>query len=128
MNLLRLFPMPHRIGLWPPTCVRAKSLQSCPTLRPYGLQVDLQAFLSLGFSKQEFWSGLPFPPPRYLPHPEIEPTSLVYPTLAGRFFTTSITRHRSVIISGHQFPHLYTGAAMKILSHFGYLLLYSKSW
>ena len=84
MNLLRLFPMPHRIGLWPPTCVRAKSLQSCPTLRPYGLQVDLQAFLSLGFSKQEFWSGLPFLTLGDLPNPGIKPMS---PALASGFFT-----------------------------------------
>ena len=37
------------------------------------------------FSRQEYWSGLPFPPPGDLPDPRIEPTS---PALAGRFFTT----------------------------------------
>ena len=44
-----------------------------------------QAPLSMGFSRQEYWSGLPFPPPEDLPNPEIEPISL---ELAGRFFTT----------------------------------------
>ena len=45
-----------------------------------------QARLSMGFSRQEYWSGLPFPPPRDLPDPGIEPTSLVSPALAGRLF------------------------------------------
>ena len=48
-----------------------------------------QAPRSLGFSRQEHWSGLPFPPPRDLPDPGIEPESLMSPALAGKFFTTS---------------------------------------
>ena len=44
-----------------------------------------QAPLSVGFSREEYWSGLPFPPPGNLPNPGIKPAS---PTLAGRFFTT----------------------------------------
>ena len=50
-----------------------------------------QAPLSIGFSRQEYWSGLPCPPPGGLPHPEIKPASLMSPALAGRFFTTSTT-------------------------------------
>ena len=50
-----------------------------------------QAPLSIGFSRQEYWSGLPFPSPGDFPDPEIEPTSLVSPALAGRFFNTSAT-------------------------------------
>ena len=46
-----------------------------------------QAALSMEFSRQEYWSGLPLPPPRDLPDPGIEPTSPVSCT-AGRFFTT----------------------------------------
>ena len=42
----------------------------------------------MGFSRQEYWSGLPRPPPGDLPNPGIEPTSPVAPALAGRFFTT----------------------------------------
>ena len=41
------------------------------------------------FSRQEYWRGLPFPPPGDLPHPEVEPTSLLSPALAGGLFTTS---------------------------------------
>ena len=39
------------------------------------------------FSRQEYWSGLPFPSPGYLPYPGIKPVSPAYLTLAGRFFT-----------------------------------------
>ena len=45
----------------------------------------------MGFSKQEYWSGLPFPPPGDLPSPGIEPMSLTSPALEGRFFTTGAT-------------------------------------
>ena len=48
-----------------------------------------QAPLSVGFSRQQYWSGLPFPSPRDLPDPGMETKSLVSPWLAGRFFTIS---------------------------------------
>ena len=47
--------------------------------------VARQAPLSMGFSRQEYWSELPFPPPGDVPDPGIEP---LYPALAGGFFTT----------------------------------------
>ena len=47
-----------------------------------------QAPLSMGFPRQEYWSGLLFPPPRDLPDPGIEPSPLMSPALAGGFFTT----------------------------------------
>ena len=47
--------------------------------------VALQAPLSMGFSRQEYWSGEPFPSPGCLPDPGIEPES---PALAGGFITT----------------------------------------
>ena len=53
--------------------------------------VALQAPLSMGFSRQEYWSRLPCPPPGALPNPGIEPTSLMSLALAGGFFTTSAT-------------------------------------
>ena len=68
----------------------AKLLQLCrlfATLWTVALQVPV----SMGFSKQEYWSGLPFPPPGDLPDPGIEPMSLTSPALEGRFFTTSAT-------------------------------------
>jgi len=46
-----------------------------------------QAPLSMGFSRQGYWSGFPCPPPGDLPHPGIKPASLMSPPLAGRFFT-----------------------------------------
>ena len=42
----------------------------------------------MGFSRQEYWGGLPCPPPGDLPNPGIEPMSLASPALAGGFFTT----------------------------------------
>jgi len=69
-----------------------------------------QAPLSMGFSRQEYSSGLPFPTTRDLPHPEIEPVS---PSLAGRFFTAvppgkslpkSVPRSKSLNLSETQIP------------------------
>ena len=47
--------------------------------------VARQAPLSMEFSRQEYWSGLPFTPLRGLPNPGIEPESPASPALAGRF-------------------------------------------
>ena len=46
-----------------------------------------QAPVSTGFSRQEYWSVLPFPPAGDLPDPGIEPVPLMSPALAGRLFT-----------------------------------------
>ena len=53
--------------------------------------VALQAPLSMGFTRQEYWSGLPCLPPEDLPNPVIKPLSPISPALAGRFFTSSTT-------------------------------------
>ena len=53
--------------------------------------VTCQAPLTIGFSRQEYWSALPFPSPGDLPDPGTEPTSLMSPALAGGFFTISAT-------------------------------------
>ena len=67
-------------------CVRAQSLQLYPTLEtPW--TVALQAPLSMGFPRQEYWSGLPFLFPEDLPNLGIEPTSSA---LAGGFLTTEL--------------------------------------
>ena len=50
--------------------------------------VACQALLSIGFSRQEYWSGLPFPLPGDLPDPGTELASLASPALAAGFFTT----------------------------------------
>ena len=51
--------------------------------------VACQAPLSMKFSRQEYWSSLPFPTPGNLLDPGVEPTSPVSSTLTGRFFTTA---------------------------------------
>ena len=51
--------------------------------------VAYQAPVSMGFSRQKYWSGLPCPPPGDLPDPGIEPGSLMSPAFACGFFTTS---------------------------------------
>ena len=71
----RLFP-PYHVS------TRTKSLQLFPTLGD-PMDCSLTAPLSLGFSRQQYWSGLPCPPPGDLPDPGIVATSL-----AGRVFTT----------------------------------------
>ena len=53
--------------------------------------VARQAPLSMGFSRQEYWSGLPCPPPGDLLNPGTESMSLMSHSLAGEIFTTSAT-------------------------------------
>ena len=66
---------------------RFSHVQLCVTL----WTVALQAALSVGFSRQECWSGLPCRPPGDLPGPGIGPVSLMSPALAGGDFTTGVT-------------------------------------
>ena len=49
--------------------------------------VACQVTMPMGFSRQEYWSGLPFPPPGDLPNTGIKPT---FPVLVGRLFTTEL--------------------------------------
>ena len=67
--------------------VRACSVVSDSFVIPW--TVTCQAPLSIEFSRQEYWSGLPFPTPGDLHDPGIEPASPESPALAGRFFTTA---------------------------------------
>ena len=60
---------------------------SQPFVTPW--TVARQAPLSTELSRQEYWSGVPFPSPEDPPDPGIEHESLVSPALAGRFFTTA---------------------------------------
>ena len=82
-------------------CVHAQPLRHVQLfVTPW--TVTCQAPLSLEFPRQEYWSGLPFPSPRDLPNPGIEPTSWVSPALAGGFFTTE--------------PFLFNSKQMSLLS------------
>ena len=70
-------------------CVHVISVaQCCPTLQPHGGCRGFQVTLSMGFSRQEYWSKLPFLIPGDLSNPGIEPASLESPALVGRFLTT----------------------------------------
>ena len=55
-----------------------------------------QAPLSMGFSRQEYWSGLPCSPPGDLPDPGIKPTPLMTPALSGRFLNHCATREAQI--------------------------------
>ena len=68
-------------------CVCAQ-LVTCVWLFATPWTIAHQTLLSMVFSRQEYWSGLPFPTPGDLPNPGIKPMSSVSPTLSGRFFTT----------------------------------------
>ena len=71
-------------------CVHDKSLSHVQIFAtPW--TVACQVPLSMRFSRQEEWNGLPCPSPQYLPDSGIEPASPVSPALAGRFFTASAT-------------------------------------
>ena len=62
--------------------------QLCPLFEnPW--TIVCQTPLSMGFSRQEYWHGLPFPSPGHLSHVGIESLSLASPALAGRLFTTA---------------------------------------
>ena len=63
---------------------------SCAQLFATPWTIAYQASLSMGFSKQEHWSGTPFPPPGDLPDPGIQPLSPESPALASRFFTSKL--------------------------------------
>ena len=68
-------------------CAYMLSCFSCVQLIVTPWTVAHQAPLCMGFSRQEYWSGLPFPTSGHLPNPEIRPASLMSPALAGGFFT-----------------------------------------
>ena len=70
-----------------PVCVCELSHFGCIWFFMTPWTVVPQAPLSMGFSRQEYWSGLPFPSPGDLPSPGMEPISLMSPALAGKFFT-----------------------------------------
>ena len=75
------------------TCMHACILSRFSPVRVFVTlwTIALQAPLSVGFSRQEYWSRLPFSPPGDLPIPGNEPVPLTSAVLADRFFTTSAT-------------------------------------
>ena len=89
-----------------PACVL--SHYSCVQLFETLWTAAHRAPLSMGFSRLEYWSGLPCPPPRDLPDPGIKPTSLMSPALVGGFFTTSATWRFCKQNNAHVCPNLRT--------------------
>ena len=85
-------------------CVCAKCF-SCVWLFATLWTIACQAPLSVGFSKQEYWSGLPCLPPGALPYTGIKPAS---PALAGGFFTTSATWEARSPHESLSFPRWYS--------------------
>ena len=90
------------LSLWQGACSRKlrdrKSIDVGVCMRRVQLCVTLwtvagQSALSMGFSKQEYWSGLPFPSPGDLPDKGIRPLS---PEIAGAFFTTVLHQQRRI--------------------------------
>ena len=90
-------------------CVWARTL-SCishvPLFTPWTVAHQAHP-LSMGFSTQEFWSGLPCPPPGDLPNPGIEPTSLMSPALTGGFFNTSSTWEAYIYVCVCVYVYVY---------------------
>ena len=85
-------PCYHKNRVGPRTvayCLRAQSL-SRVLLFVTPWTVARQTPLATGFSRQEYWSGLPFPSKGDLPNPGIEHASPASPAVAGRFFTTEL--------------------------------------
>ena len=75
-------------GVFADVCVCGLSRFSHVQLSATPWTVARQAPLSVGFSRQEYWSGWPFPSPGDLPNPGVEATSLMSPALTGGFFST----------------------------------------
>ena len=90
---------------------------SCVRLFETPWTVAHQPLLSMGFSKQEYWSGLLCHSPGDLPNPGFEPASLMFPALAGRFFTTSATWEAHTSTSTHTYithTHTHTHTHLQI--------------
>ena len=88
-----------------------------------------QAPLSMEFSRQEYWRGLPFPTPGDLPDPGVEPRSLVSPALAGRFFTTvSPGKLLARWLSGKESACQFRGRKKRGLASWVGKVPYRKKW
>ena len=99
-----------------PVCVHAKSLSHVQPFVTLWTPAH-QAPLSMGFSRHEYWSGLPCLLPGDLPDPGIKPTCLMSPALAGGFFATSTTWEALYFLSQVQFQILLAFLPLTLPSH-----------
>ena len=86
-----LYPLNNNSSISSPAAPVVKCRFSCVRLCVTLWTVAHQALLSVGFSREEYWSGLPCPPPGILLNPGIKTASLMSHALAGRFFTAQAT-------------------------------------
>ena len=86
---------------------------SCVLLFATPFTVACQDLLSIEFSGQEYWSGLPFPTPGDLPKQGIKPASLAAPALAGGFFTTSANWEDHILLY-HSYCYIHNILYMDI--------------
>ena len=84
-----------------------------------------QAPLSMGFSRQEYWSGLPFPPTGDFPDPGIKLLSPVTPALAGRFFYHRVTWEAifTILCNLYVIVQIQISSSYHFLVHYGLLKL-----
>ena len=78
------------------------------------MDCSCQVPLPTGFSRQEYWRGVPFPTPGHLPDPGIETKSLAPPALAGGFFTTCTT-WETLWYPTYQYLHLLSSISSVLL-------------
>ena len=101
----RLWFGSHNVGC---VCVCARA-DTCSVLSNSLLTVALQVSLSMGFSRQEYWTGLPFLPPENLPDPGIQPVS--YISCIGRlilYYLCHLGSHNTGCFWGSKWDHLHS--------------------
>ena len=79
--------------------------------------VTRQASLSMGFSRQEYWSGLPFSPPQDLPYPGIEPASPVFSALQAN---SSLLNHQGSPGGGRHKAFIFTSSQNIFINFVGF--------
>ena len=97
--------------------------QSCLSLQPHG-QRSLVDYSPLGFSRQEYWSGLPCPPPGDLPNPGIEPRS---PTLQADSSPSEPPGKPKHLISHGSYVRVYQKVSGTLEVVWQYLLMQRKT-
>ena len=86
-----------------------------------------------GILQQEYWSGLPFPTPRDLPNPGIEATSLLFPALAGEFFTIlppgkPIYKYTTLYMTIQGFPDISVVKNLPAMQETEAMWVWSMGW
>ena len=125
-----VLPMPHKSPFYPmhlcndSNYVLVVCVLSCVWLSAIPQTIVLQAPLSMEFSRQEYWSGLPFPTPGGLPEPGIEPASLLFPALAGDSLPLCYLESMFQLIT--YLPILLT--LHSSTPSLGWLLILNESW